>query len=96
MQSGNLYVYGVSNPIHYVDQDGNVGILASIAIGAVVGALISGSAQIIKNVVAGEAWTDGLGRAMLAGAASGAISVLPIPGVGPWATVAITGAAGNL
>ena len=54
MQSGNLYVYGVSNPIHYVDQDGNVGILASIAIGAVVGALISGSAQIIKNVVAGK------------------------------------------
>ena len=96
MQSGNLYVYGVNNPIHYVDQDGNVGILASIAIGAVVGALISGSAQIIKNVVAGEAWTDGLGRAMLAGAASGAISVLPIPGVGPWATVAITGAVGNL
>ena len=96
MQSGNLYVYGVSNPIYYADQDGRVGILASIAIGAAIGALISGSTQIAKNVIAGESWTDGLGRVVLAGAASGAISVLPIPGVVPWATVAITGAVGNV
>lgn len=34
MQSGNLYVYGVSNPIYYADKDGNISILAKVAIGA--------------------------------------------------------------
>lgn len=45
MQSGNLYVYGVSNPVAYVDQNGQIAIelttafLAALAAGTAIAAL---------------------------------------------------------
>ena len=41
LQSGNLYDYCRNNPVSFVDLDGEIGILLTIAIGAGVGALIS-------------------------------------------------------
>ena len=96
MQSGNLYAYCANNPVMYVDRDGEIGVLATIAIGAGIGALVSGGLQIFKNIKSGETWTKGLGKALLAGGVSGAISVIPIPGVNAWVVVTVTGAAGNL
>jgi len=40
-QSTNLYMYCMNNPIRYSDKDGEVALLAAIAIGAVAGAVIS-------------------------------------------------------
>lgn len=96
MQSGNLHAYCANNPVMYVDRDGEIGVLATIAIGAGIGALVSGGLQIFKNIKSGETWTKGLGKALLAGGVSGAISVIPIPGVNAWVVVTVTGAAGNL
>ena len=51
MQSGNLYVYCMNDPVMYVDESGESIILTSIIIGAVVGATIGGigAAVISKN-----------------------------------------------
>ena len=45
-QSGNQYVYGVNNPVMFVDQDGHIAFmivtaLAGMAIGGVIGAIQS-------------------------------------------------------
>ena len=96
VQSGNLHVYAMNDPVQYKDENGEFGILATLAIGAGIGALVNGAIQIIDNVRNGETWTQGLGKALLSGAASGAISTIPIAGMNPLVTVAVTGAAGNL
>ena len=96
MQAGNLYRYTSGNPVKWSDPDGEIGVLVTLAIGAAIGALVGGTVQAIKNIKNGEKWTEGIGKALLAGAVSGAISVIPIPGVNAWVAVAITGAAGNV
>ena len=54
MQSGNLYVYGVNNPVLYQDFTGESIILVSIIIGAVVGAALFGlTAAAISNAKLG-------------------------------------------
>ena len=42
LQSGNLYVYGINNPVMYADLTGESIILTSIIIGAAVGAVLGG------------------------------------------------------
>ena len=96
IQHSNLYTYAINTPTLYKDANGEIGVLASIAISAGVGALIGGGVQIFNNIMNGEAWTTGLGRALLAGAVGGAISAIPIPGVNAWISVVITGASGNV
>ena len=92
----NRYTYCHNSPVIYIDAEGNLAFLAAVGIGAGVGALISGAAKVIDNVRHDKDWNDGLGTAVLSGAVSGAISAIPIPGVGPLASAAITGAASNL
>ncbi len=42
LQSGNLYVYGINNPVMYADSTGESIILTSVIIGAAVGAVLGG------------------------------------------------------
>ncbi len=95
-QNGNFYTYCANNPIFYIDNNGELAIIAALAIGAGIGALINGGAQVVRNIINNTPWYNNLGQTLLAGGASGAISVIPIPGINVWLSVAITGAAGNL
>ena len=45
-QSTNLYMYCINNPTRYSDKDGEVALLAAIAIGALAGAVISASIEL--------------------------------------------------
>jgi len=67
----NLYAYCDNNPVTRVDADGE---FWHIIIGAAVGAVINTVAKVVSNVIEGESWSDGLGIAALAGAASGALA----------------------
>ena len=80
----------------YIDAEGNFAFLAAVGIGAGIGGLISGVAKVIDNVRHDKDWHDGLGKAVLSGAVSGAVTAIPIPGVGPLASATITGAVSNL
>ena len=79
MQSGNLYVYGVGNPVAYVDRDGNIAFLvitalAGVAIGAIAGAIQS---YVEYGEIHWENVAIGAGIGGIAGLAGGAaISVL--------------------
>ena len=75
----NLYAYCDNNPVMRADYDGD---FWHIVIGAAVGALISGSVQLIYNLIVGESLTDGLAIAMLGGAASGALASTSVGIVG--------------
>ena len=67
----NLFAYCDNNPVMRADHGGD---FWHIAIGAVVGGLIGGAVKAVSNVIEGKDITDGLGTAMLAGAASGALA----------------------
>ena len=67
----NLYAYCDNNPVMRVDHGGD---FWHIAIGAAVGSLIGGAVKAVSNMIEGKDITDGLGTAMLAGAASGALA----------------------
>ena len=67
----NLYTYCHNNPILAIDPSGH---FWHILAGAAVGALVSGVVQVVSNVASGNDWNDGLGTAMLTGAASGALA----------------------
>ena len=75
----NLYAYCDNNPVMREDKDGG---FWHIAIGAVVGGLIGGVVKVFSNVIEGRDITDGLGTAMLAGAASGALATTGVGLVG--------------
>ncbi|MPM37340.1 hypothetical protein SDC9_83950 [bioreactor metagenome] len=96
MQSGNLYIYCMENPIMYIDSEGEVAWFIVMAIGAGVGALVSGGFQVARNFTNGKNWSDGLGKAMLSGAVSGAIATISIPSIGALGSAIITGAVGTL
>ena len=86
MQSGNLYVYCVNNPVLYQDEDGEGVILAGVVIGAAVGATIGGiSAAIVSNSQLG--YVDGTW--VLVGVGSG----IAIGGLAGWALAGTKAAA---
>ena len=67
MQSGNLYVYAINSPITWCDVTGEVGILATIAIGAAVNVVTT----YIAAKVTGQSYTwKDAGIAVLSGALS--------------------------
>ena len=72
-QTLNRYAYCRNNPLSYVDPDGHFGILASIAVGAVIGAISAG---------AQSDWDPG---AMITGAMIGGVSGAVGFGAGSWA-----------
>lgn len=96
MQSSNLYVYCMNNPLMYVDEDGEIAFLSTMAIGGAVGALVSGAFQIGRNPYHGNDWNQGVGTAMLAGGVSGALATVPIPGLGAAGSAIIMGGVGNV
>ncbi|MHC5217581.1 DUF6531 domain-containing protein [Enterococcus sp. LJL128] len=60
-QTLNPYVYVWNQPMKYVDRDGNLGFLAAVGIGALVGGVVGGVSQLavdvvknVDNVVKGE------------------------------------------
>ena len=76
MQSGNLYVYGVGNPVAYVDRDGNIAFLvitalAGVAIGAIAGAIQS---YVEYGEIHWENVAIGAGIGGIAGLAGGAVA----------------------
>ena len=95
MQSGNLYVYCINNPIMFIDPSGEA-IITTLLVAAAVGAVFSGGFRIRRNMVEGSAWHTGVLRSMLGGGVAGAISVVPIPGVRKFAAATIMGATGNV
>ena len=88
------YTYVLDNPLKYVDLTGELVILAVIAIGAAIGALVGGGinlgTQIVNNRdTDNEIEWKSLGISALAGAAGGAVG----GGVGAALTGAFSGAA---
>ena len=67
----NLFAYCDNNPTIRADDEGD---FWHIIIGAVGGALINGVVKVASNLIEGKTLTDGLGTAMLSGAASGALA----------------------
>ena len=88
----NSYAYCGNNPITRADEGGE---FWNFIVGAVAGALISGVAQIVSNVVSGQNWSDGLGVAMVTGAASGLLAASGVGLVGSIAGNAAISMAGN-
>ena len=54
MQSGNLYVYCISNPVAYVDPVGTLAFLASLLVRMAVGAIINIATTFIAAKVTGQ------------------------------------------
>ena len=75
----NLLSYCDNNPITRVDDSGD---FWHFVIGAAVGALWNGATQAICNLVEGKNWASGLGVALLAGAASGALTASGVGVIG--------------
>ena len=75
----NMYAYCGNNPIARVDEGGE---FWNILVGAVAGALIGGGIKVVSNLIDGKTWSEGLGTAMLAGAASGALAATGVGLVG--------------
>ena len=86
MTDKNLYSYCDNNPVVRGDNGGQ---FWHIVVGAVVGGVIGGAVKAFSNAIEGKPITDGLGTAMLSGAASGALASTGV-GVG----VMIAGNAG--
>lgn len=76
--SGNLYAYCNNNPIVFSDPNGEIPVLVvTIAAGAVIGAAVSGGANILAQGLT-KGWDNinvkEVGVSMLGGAASGALA----------------------
>ena len=87
MQSGNLYVYGVSNPTVYMDRDGRF-------INTVTGFLIGGLVGGINAAIDGKDFWKGAAIGAATGAISGFIvdAAVATGGVGAVVAVAVGGA----
>ena len=89
------YAYVAGNPETHVDADGHCWPLCTIIIGAVVGAVMGGGADIVSAVVTGQSINWGqVGKDAAVGAVAGAVSGLVGPEAGPLVRAAVdTGAA---
>ena len=75
----NLYAYCDNNPIARSDDGGE---FWHIVVGGIIGGLIGGITTVVTNAIAGNSLTDGLGTAIIAGAASGALAATGVGVVG--------------
>ncbi|MBR4657274.1 MAG: RHS repeat-associated core domain-containing protein, partial [Oscillospiraceae bacterium] len=90
----NMFAYCENRPTIGYDPDGEF-LFTAIIIGVAVGAAVSGGAKVISNGIEGKNWSDGLGVALLTGAASGALSATPVGTVGSIIGNALISMAGN-
>ncbi len=68
------YVYVGNNPVNYIDLDGEIGILATIVIGALIGAAINATYEIVSQMRSGVEFKEiQWGKVLIAGV-SGALS----------------------
>jgi len=76
MQSGNLYVYGVNNPVLYRDPNGNLVIsaLGWVLIGAGIGATVSAAIDLGYQFCKGTSWNEVDWSCVLVSAGEGALS----------------------
>ena len=88
----NLFAYCDNNPVMREDKDGQ---FWNLVIGAAGGALFSGIAQMASNFMSGKKLSDGLGMALVTGAASGLLAATGIGLVGSIAGNAAISMAGN-
>ena len=81
IQSGNLYVYAMNNPVKYVDTDGEI-IVSAILAGALVGGIINTGTNIYGQINDGASFKTlnlmSIGISFTAGAISGGIAGSPI------------------
>ena len=75
----NLYAYCDNDPINRLDEDGDIW---HIVVGGIVGGFISGIVKVSSNIAQGKKATEGLGIALLAGAASGALAATGVGLIG--------------
>ena len=77
IQSGNLYVYAMSNPVKYADENGEI---VHLVVGGLAGAGIGVVAHLVTQVISDEKIT--LSRALIAAGSGAASGVLAASGVG--------------
>jgi hypothetical protein len=84
-QSLNRYSYALNNPVRYSDSsghcvDGITTILCAMAIGALIGVVVSTvSYAIVTTAMGGEITAEGLVGAVVGGAIAGAVSIIAAP-----------------
>jgi RHS repeat-associated protein len=66
-----LYAYSYSDPVNFLDSDGQLA-LPVMAAGAIIGGIANAGAAMISNGISGRGLMDGVGQAALAGAVAGA------------------------
>ena len=90
--SHNVFAYCANNPIMRSDEGGY---FWHIIVGAAVGALISGTAQVFSNAINHKPLTEGLASALITGAVSGALASTGVGLLGQIAGNAAISMAGN-
>ena len=94
-QTLNRYSYCQNNPLTFNDPTGHFGIFAAMAVGAAFGAIVSMGIYAYQH--RNSSFTgEGLARAALTGAVSGAVAVIPIPGLQVWVASLAMGAVSGL
>ena len=90
----NLYSYCGNDPINMVDEEGNICFLACLAIGAVVGAVVGFGTSLASEIISNGGDSNKVNWGIVAsGTVFGAIDgALSVTGLGPVASVAISGA----
>jgi RHS repeat-associated protein len=93
-QTLNRYSYCQNNPLTYNDPTGHFAIFAAMAIGAAIGAAVNVGIYAVQH--RGSYTGEGFAKAALTGAVSGALAVIPIPGLQILASSLITGAVSGI
>jgi hypothetical protein len=95
----NMYAYTQNNPVMMIDPSGEFGILATLLIGGMIGAAISGGINTYQQIKSGESFNvESLLMNMAGGFVAGVISAIPIPGftAGAYLMSGLTGGVGSL
>jgi RHS repeat-associated protein len=101
-QSLNRYSYCRNNPLKYIDSEGHVAILAALAVGFIIGAVVNTGIYLIASAINNEQITaQGVLGAAVSGGITGAVGVVAGPIAGTICkpasiviTAAINGTAG--
>ena len=95
VQSYNLYVYGMNNPINTIDNGGEFPVvIGAMLVGGTVGFLISGGASMFTQYMAtGEINWKSVGVAAATGFVDGAVAASPLGVIGQTIAVGLIGGA---